>query len=182
MPLWVVMFMVLAGALFGIKLLYICSIGGLLPVTRGALFVSTSASRIASALDGVPMRPGDQMYDLGCGEGRVLRAAAKRYGVCAVGYEVNPIAYLAARALSVGRRDVRIHFGNFWDKDLSDADVIFCYLFPDLMERLAAKLATELRSGARVVSFNFPLSTWKPAQVLHSRSQRNGDPIYIYRA
>lgn len=180
MPLWVIIVMILMGALFAAKLLYVLGTGGLLPLTQGAIFVSTSTPRIQATLDAVPMRPGERLYDLGCGDGRVLRAMVGRYDVQAVGFEVNPVAYLVAKALSVATERVRICYGNFWSKDLSDADVVFCYLFPDLMERLALKLHRELRPGCRVVSCNFPLSGWTPTQILHPPAQRHADPIYLY--
>ncbi|MCF8084573.1 MAG: class I SAM-dependent methyltransferase [Deltaproteobacteria bacterium] len=180
MPLWVIIVMILMGALFAAKLLYVLGTGGLLPLTQGAIFVSTSTPRIQATLDAVPMRPGERLYDLGCGDGRVLRAMVGRYDVQAVGFEVNPVAYLVAKALSVATERVRICYGNFWSKDLSDADVVFCYLFPDLMERLALKLHRELRPGCRVVSCNFPLSGWTPTQILHPTAQRHADPIYLY--
>ena len=181
MPLWVIIFMLLIGVLFALKLLYVLSTGGMLSVTRGALFVSTAAPRIQALLDALPMAPDDRLYDLGCGDGRVLRAAAKRYKVQAVGFEVNPLAYVAAKTLSAGSNGVQIRYGDFWREDLGEADVVFCYLFPDLMERLAIKLARELRPDARVVSCNFPLSGWKPTRILHPPPLRHGDPIYLYR-
>jgi len=180
MPLWVVIFMGVAGALLAVKLFYVISTGGMLPVTQGALFVSTATPMIQTLLDAVPMGPKDRLYDLGCGDGRVLRAAARRYGVDAVGFEINPAAYLVAKALSLGRKSVRVCYGNFWAVNLGDADVVFCYLFPDLMERLALKLAQELRPGARVVSCNFPLNGWKHTQLLYPRTGRHKDPIYVY--
>lgn len=126
------------------------------------------------------MGTNDRLYDLGCGDGRVLRAAVKRYGVQAVGLEVNPLAFLAARTLTLGCKGVRVRFENFWKADLSDADVVFCYLFPDLMERVATKLIRELKHGSRVVSCNFPLPGWKPARILRPAPARHGDPIYLY--
>ncbi|MGM0428172.1 MAG: SAM-dependent methyltransferase, partial [Thermodesulfobacteriota bacterium] len=181
MPLWVAIVMVLMGALFAFKLLYVFGTGGMLPITQGALFVSTSAPRIRATLDALPMDPGDRLYDLGCGDGRMLKAAAKRYGVQAVGFEVNPVAYVLAKIGTLGSDKIRICYGNFWTKDLSRADVVFCYLFPDLMQKLATKLGHELQPGARVVSCNFPLSGWTPTQVLHPASSRHADPVYLYR-
>ena len=181
MPIWVVIVLVVIGGLFVLKLAYVVSVGWLLPVTRGALFVSTASSRVRAFLDAVPMEPAERLFDLGCGDGRVLRAAAKRYGVHAVGFEVNPLAFATGKVLSAGRRNVSVRYGNFWQARLSDADVVFCYLFPDLMKRLKKKLESELQPGARVVSCNFPMPGWRPERILRPKHARHGDPIYVYR-
>lgn len=97
MPLWLIVFLILAGTLFILKLLYVLAFGWTLPVTRGALFVSTASLRIKTFLNAVPMETGELLVDIGCGDGRVLRAAHRRYGVKALGFEVNPLAYLTAR-------------------------------------------------------------------------------------
>jgi SAM-dependent methyltransferase len=181
MPSWLIIFLILAGGLFVLKLVYVLALGWTLPVTRGALFVSTALLRIETLLDAVPMGQGELFVDLGCGDGRVLRAAHKRYGVKALGFEVNPLAYLSARVLSFRTPGIRIQWGNFWHKDLGDADVVFCYLFPDVMERLAIKLEKELRPGTRVISCNFPFPGWRADRVVRPDSSRHNDPIYLYR-
>lgn len=181
MPLWLIIFLILAGALFILKLLYVLAFGWTLPVTRGALFVSTASLRIKTFLDAVPMESGELLVDIGCGDGRVLRAAHRRYGVKTLGFEINPLAYVTARVLSLRTPGIRIQWGNFWHKDLGDADVVFCYLFPDVMERLAGKLEKELRPGTRVISCNFPLPGWRADTVLRPDSSRHNDPIYLYR-
>jgi len=181
MPSWLIIFLILAGTLFILKLLYVLAFGWTLPVTRGALFVSTASVRIKTFLNAVPMETGELLVDIGCGDGRVLRAAHRRYGVKAIGFEVNPLAYLTARVLGLRTPGIRIKRGNFWPEDLGDADVVFCYLFPDVMERLAGKLEKELRPGTRVISCNFPLPGWRADRVLRPDSTRHNDPIYLYR-
>ena len=64
--------------------------------------------RVAAFADAVPMKPGQLLVDLGCGDGRVLRMASKRYGVKTIGYEVNWMAYLIARLLCMGDRTIKI--------------------------------------------------------------------------
>lgn len=182
MPGWAVPLFIVIGGLFALKLAYIFATGGTLSVTRGAIFVATASPTIKAFLDALPMKPGDRMYDLGCGDGRVLRAAARRYGVEALGFEVNPLAYLAAKVLSAGSRGVRIRYGDFWNEDLGGADVVFCYLFPDVMARLEKKLGRELRPGARVASCNFPLAGWEPILTVRSEPGGKGDPIFVYRS
>ena len=96
MPLWLIVFLILAGALFVLKLLYVIAFGWTLPVTRGALFVSTASLRIETFLDALPMEQGELFVDLGCGDGRVLRAAHRRYGVKALGFEAVSYTHLRA--------------------------------------------------------------------------------------
>jgi len=182
MPAWIWAFLLFFSILFAAKLIYVVFTGWSMPVTRGALFVPTHRVRIDAVLDAVPMRPGDLFVDLGCGDGRVLRAVRKRYGVRARGIDVNPLACLAARLRNLGDRNVRIQRADFWKHDTGDADVVFCYLFPDVMDRLARKLERELAPGTRVVSCNFPLPGWPPSAVLHPESSEHGDPIYLYRS
>ncbi|MBW1709629.1 MAG: class I SAM-dependent methyltransferase [Deltaproteobacteria bacterium] len=181
MSTWVLIFIALAGGVFVVKMLYVFSVAMSIPVTKGALFVSTSSLRIKTFLDAVPMKADDSFIDIGCGDGRVVRAAHRRYQVRSLGLEINPLAYLKARVLSFGIKGVRIRWKDFRKVDISEANVIFCYLFPDVMKNVAEKLETELVSGARVVSCNFPLPGWRPKKVLRPASSRHGDPIYIYQ-
>lgn len=179
---WLWSFFVLAGALFSLKMAYVLCTALALPATQGALYVSTSRQRIAAALAAVPMAPGDLLVDLGCGDGRVLRMARRQYGIRSVGYELNPLAWAKARLLCAFRPGIEIRMRNFWSADLTGAQVVFCYLFPDVMARMAKKLAVELGAGATVVSCNFPLPGWRPERVLRPGGSRHNDPIYIYRA
>jgi len=174
-------FLIFAAGLFVCKVLYVCATAGALPMTQGAVFTSTAGVRIKSFLDAVPMNGTELLVDLGCGDGRVLRAAQRRYGVRALGFEVNALAYCVARILSFPMKGVQIRCKNFWSENLRDADVVFCYLFPDVMRRLATKLEKELRPGARVVSCNFPVPGWSPFRVVRPESACHSDPIYVYR-
>ncbi len=181
MQVWVWICVSLLGGLFLAKFVYLISTGSVLPITKGALFIPTPSIRTKTFLDALSMNSKELFLDLGCGDGRVLREARRRYGVQAMGFEVNLLAYFAAKVRNFRLKGVQIRWKNFWKVDLSHADVVFCYLFPDVMERLAKKLEAELRPGSKVVSSNFPLPRWRPFQVLHPHSGRHRDPIYIYR-
>ena len=180
-PFIIWLFIGIAGFLFAIKALYGISIAVVLPITRGALYVSTARVRVAASLEAIDLKPGQLLVDLGCGDGRVLRSACRLYPIRAEGYELNPLAFCKARLLSWWYRGITIHLQNFWGADLSRADVIFCYLFPDVMSRLAGKLSEELRPGATVVSCNFPLPGFTPQRILRPGSPLTNDPIFIYR-
>jgi SAM-dependent methyltransferase len=181
MAAWIWIFIILAGGLFALKIIYALSIVLVLPVTQGALYVSTSRAKISAFINAVPMTAGQMLVDLGCGDGRVLREAQKRYGVRTVGYEINPLAYLKARIFSFGSNKIKIRRQNFWEADLSDADVVFCYLYPDVMNRLATKLVDSLKPGAVVVSSNFSLPGLVPSKILKLESSLYNDPIYVYQ-
>jgi len=181
MSIWIHVFLGLLIALFIAKLLYLMATGWVLPVTRGALFIPTYPQMVKAFLEAVPMSSQDLFVDLGCGDGRVLRAARKRYGVRAMGFEVNPFAYFLARIGSISVTGIQIKWKDFWKEDLSRADVVFCYLFPDVLSCLRKKLESELHTGSMVVSCNFPFPGWNPLKVLHPLSSTQGDPIYIYR-
>jgi SAM-dependent methyltransferase len=180
MAAWIWIFVILAGGLFALKILYVLGIALVLPFTQGALYVSTSRAKIAAFINAVPMRADQTLVDLGCGDGRVLREAQKRYGVHTIGYEINPVAYLKARLFSFGLNKIKIRRENFWEADLSGADVVFCYLYPDVMKKLADKLAVGLKPGTVVVSSNFSLPGFVPSKVLRLKSSWHNDPMYVY--
>lgn len=181
MPAWVLAVLIAIGGLVAVKLVFTASIVSVFPVTRGAMFHPSAAVRVKTFLDHVPMAAGVLLVDIGCGDGRVLKAAAKRYDVRAVGFEVNPLAYLLALIRTLGMKSVEVKYGDFWKADLREADVVFCYLFPDVMRRLVVKLEAELKPGARVCSCNFPIPGWRPIETLFPESSLHGDPIYLYR-
>ncbi|MGD8344464.1 MAG: hypothetical protein PVH53_12770, partial [Desulfobacterales bacterium] len=87
---------------------------------------------------------------------------------------------LKARIFSFGSNKIKIRRQNFWEADLSDADVVFCYLYPDVMKRLATKLAAGLKPGAIIVSSNFSLPGLVPSRVIRLASSLHNDPIYVY--
>ena len=124
----------------------------------GAPWVPTSRAVVHNMLTLAAVQPGDVVFDLGCGDGRVIITAARRFGARAVGIEIDPLRYLWCQLLVTVLRlrgQVRVAFGDFFRSDLSEADVVTCYLLQDTNQRLVVKLLTELRPGARVVSNTF---------------------------
>ena len=124
-------------------------------------WVPTAMSTVHRMLEMAEVGPDDLVYDLGCGDGRLMVTAARYYGARAVGIELDPLRYLWCQALITAlrlRKRVRIIRGSFFTQDLSDADVIACYLLPSVNQDLETKLKEELRPETRVVShyFTFP--------------------------
>ncbi len=121
--------------------------------------------------------PDDLVYDLGCGDGRIIVTAAQRYGSRAVGIEIHPLRYLWCQALItvLGLRGrIRVVYGDFFTQDLSDADVVTCYLLQSTNKKLEGKLEQELKPSTRVVSkdYTFPR--------LHLVRQDGEAKLYLY--
>ena len=129
--------------------------------SKGAPWVPTSRQVICRMLEMAELRPGEVVYDLGCGDGRVLITAARSFGARAVGVEVDLSRYLWS-VLAVTLRglwkQVKVIRGDLFSVDLRDADVIFTFLLQDTNERLKDKLRRELRPGTRIVSNIFTFS------------------------
>jgi len=123
---------------------------------------------------------GDVLYDLGAGDGRIPIAAAQRYGIRAVGIEINPRMVEVARA-NVRRAGVEhlveIREGDALEADIREASVVTLFLFRELNLRLRPKLQAQLKPGARVVSHRFDMGDWAPdAQVTV-----HGNPLYLWK-
>jgi SAM-dependent methyltransferase len=125
---------------------------------RGAPWVPTSMKMVHKMLKLAEVGPDDIVYDLGCGDGRTIITAARRYGARAVGIEIDPLRYIWCQVLVtiMGLRGrVRIIYGDFFTQDLTEATVIICYLLRDTNIKLEWKLKKELHPGTNVVSNTF---------------------------
>jgi len=171
----------MAGGLFVLKILYVLSVVIALPFSRGALYVSSTRRRITAVLNELPIQNHQTMVDLGCGDGRVLRMAKKRFDITAIGYEVNPLAFVKAKILCLTSKNIYVHYTNFYKADLSKADIICCYLFPDVMKKVSQKLIAELKNDTYIVSFNFKMPNFVPQKILYPKGSLHNDPIYIYK-
>ena len=166
MPTWVVVVFTIIGGAAVLKILHALAIVVVHPVTQGAMFTSTARVKIRKALDAVPMKPGELFVDIGCGDGRVLRSARKRYGVTCLGFEINPIAFAKAKLLTMGRKGLEVRCRNFWKADLGKANIVSCYLFPDVMRRLGGKARKRNWPQGRVSSpstFPYPDGSTRPS-------------------
>lgn len=129
-----------------------------------APYVPTPLNVVSKMLKLAEVVPGDTVYDLGCGDGRILFSAVEEFGVRrAVGYDLNStMCESVQRKIHEKRLDDRIQVvnGNFFKADLSSASVITLYLTTSGNSKLRPKLEKELGAGARVVSHDFPIKDW----------------------
>jgi SAM-dependent methyltransferase len=121
----------------------------------------------------------DILYDLGSGDGRIAIAAAKKFGIRAVGIDIDP--QRISEANENARKAGVTHLVEFRQEDLFKADfreatVVTLYLLPDLNVKLRPRLWDELKPGTRIVSHQFDMGTWKPEKRLES----NGRLVYFW--
>lgn len=139
-------------------------LGGIVSFISGGPFVPSKKRNVKIMIEVAGLKAGERVVDLGSGDGRLVFAAAAT-GAKAVGYEVSWPAWAWSRLLQiVGRKGGELCRSNAFKVSLKDADVVFCYLFPDTMKKLKPKLEQELPSGARVISNRFPIPGWPIAK------------------
>ena len=152
----------------GLVFLLISGLWLIVPALYGVPWVPTREKRIRKALQLAKLQPGEKLYDLGAGDGRVLIMAAKEFGARAVGIEIGPAQCVVGwlRILFSGsRQKVQIRCANFYKSDVSDADVVFIYATSSQTSRLLPLLERQLRPGARVVSIAADFPDWQPNAV-----------------
>jgi predicted RNA methylase len=131
------------------------------PGVMGAPWVPSSMKTVHKMMKLANVGADDIVYDLGCGDGRTVITAVRQYGARAVGIEIDPLRYLWCQLLITVlrlRSRIKILYGNFFNKDLSRATLVTCYLLQDTNNKLVEKLKKELRPGTKVVSNNFTFS------------------------
>ena len=143
------------------------------------VFVPTPEIVVDAMLKLAEVKPGDVVYDLGSGDGRIPIAAARDFGVRPVGTDIDPqrVAEARANAEAAGLAD-RITFrqADLFQTDLTEADVVTLYLLQSLNVKLRPKLLRELKPGSRIVSHDFDMGVWKPTKV----HEVNGSKIYLW--
>lgn len=143
------------------------------------IFVPTPQEVVDKMLEMAKVGKNDVLYDLGSGDGRIPVTAAKRFGIHAVGIDIDP--QRIAEANENARKNGVGNLVEFKREDLfktkfSDATVVTLYLLPDLNVKLRPRLLSELKPGTRIVSHQFDMGTWKPEQ----KVELNGRTIYLW--
>jgi len=142
----------------------------------GAPYLPTRSQQIKAAFDLLDLRKGQTLLELGCGDGRVLKNAAKR-GYNATGYELNPLLVIIAKIVNWNYRDkVRIIWGNYWNKEWPDYDGIYVFLLDRYMRKLNKKIIQSFKGKSiRLASLAFKVPGKTPAKT------KDGVYLYIYK-
>ena len=154
------------------------------PAKLDVIFVATDLTIVDAMLTLAGVTRDDVVYDLGCGDGRIVIAAAKEFGARGVGVDLDPQRIREAQANAVRARvadRVTFRVQDIFDTDVRPATVVTLFLSPELNARLRPKLTSQLRPGSRIVSHRFGMEDWVPerTETLSVRGTRNH--IFLWR-
>jgi len=147
---------------------------------RPVPFVPSPLDVVERMLEIADVDEGEKVYDLGCGDGRVLLTAASKYGAKGVGYEIREglVRHVRERVHQLGLDDyVQVFQKDLAKADLAGADVVTLYLTPSMLESISEKLYKALLRGARIVCHDYPIPGLEPTEVYRWRDRW----IYLYR-
>ncbi|MBI2638866.1 class I SAM-dependent methyltransferase [Candidatus Peregrinibacteria bacterium] len=147
----------------------------------GAPWIPTPMPRAKRMLELADLKPGERVYDLGCGDGRLVHLAAKHYEADAVGLELSPLVYAWAKVRNFFlRSSSKILMRDFRKIDYRNAKALVFYLLPDILKVMRPKFEMELRPGARIVSYAFEIDGWTPVYTEPRDPKRHYGRIFVY--
>ncbi len=139
------------------------------------IYVPTPPEVVDEMLKTAGVTRDDVVYDLGCGDGRIVIAAARDYGARGVGIDIDPkrIQEAEANAAEEGVASlIQFREEDLFEADISEATVVTLYLLPSLNVKLMPKLMKELKPGTRVVSHAFSMGEWEPEETADVEGRR----------
>ncbi len=152
------------------------------PQMGDVIYVPTPYEVVDKMLEMADVRKGEVVYDLGCGDGRIMVRAAQKYGVKAYGWDIDPERIkdsLANIEKNNVKKLVTVTRGNIFQLDLSGANVVTLYLLPQLNVKLIPQL-DKLKPGCRIVSHDFDMQGVRPKRVIDFSAGGRDHKIYLW--
>ena len=154
------------------------------PVKLDVIFVATDLTIVNAMLTLAGVTRDDVVYDLGCGDGRIVIAAAKEFGARGVGVDLDPrrIREAQANAVRAGVADrVTFRVEDVFDTDIQSATVVTLFLSPELNARLRPKLTSQLKAGSRIVSHRYGIGDWVPEKTRTVTVSETRNHVFLWR-
>lgn len=160
-----------------VAIFYIFSLFGLI---MGAPYVSTDKKLVEKMVELAEIKPGEKIYDIGCGDGRIVFEACRK-GAIGTGIDVNlTLVWLARIKNLFFKLPAKFYARDLKKYDWSEADVVFCYLLPGLVEYLIPRFK-KLKPGTRIVSHGFSIHGWEPSTHFVANKEKQLGNIFVYR-
>jgi len=148
----------------------------------GAPFVPSNRKTVDLMIKESKFKKGMTVYDLGCGDGRLLIKAEKKYGIKGIGYDNAPLAYISAQINKwINNSKIEIHAKNFFKVSLKDADAIYLYLTPEVQKKLSKKILKECKPGTLIISNTFHLPGVEPLKTIPKNKKNRTKTIHFYK-
>ncbi|UFX82940.1 hypothetical protein [Candidatus Absconditicoccus praedator] len=129
-------------------------------------FVASDNKKLSKMMEIANIQKNDQVYDLGCGDGKIILEASKYTNKKCIGYERKlDVALFGKLILWLKSANAEIIRKDFFKENLEDADVIFVYLLPNVMKELEPKILKECKKGTKVISNGFEFPNWTPENI-----------------
>ena len=176
--LLILLFILLSAAFVHVSSLFVWLIWA-----RGIPFIPLTKKQLKTINRNIKLKPTDRIIDLGCGDGRVLRMFEEQGVKDLVGYEVNFWIYLLAKAKNkISKSKSKIYLKDFKKNNLSEYNIIFCYLSDYYMNSLKEKFDKELRPGTKIISYVFEAKDWREPKIIYTNKENKKlGKIFIYK-
>jgi cyclopropane fatty-acyl-phospholipid synthase-like methyltransferase len=148
------------------------------------VYVPSEQVVVEKMLEMAKVKKDDLVFDLGCGDGRIVVTAAKKYGCKGVGVDIDPArikdSFATMKKEGVTKEQVDIRQGDALKvKDLENATVVMLYMLPEFMEKLEPQIKSRLKPGTRVVAHDYPFPNMEPDQVVEF-DVKGARPKFLY--
>jgi len=149
------------------------------------IYVPTEEVVVEKMLDMAKVKKEDLVYDLGCGDGRIICLAAKKFGAKGVGVDIDPDRIKdckeTMKKYGITKEMVDIRQGDALKvKDLERASVVMFYMLPEFMEKLEPQVLKRLKPGTRLVAHDYPFPNMKPEQVVEFKGPNREHTLYMW--